>query len=86
MVGSKAIQASSADYSWNIFLALNEPYFFTKERAEKHIQRQLIATCIMNLEASTLKRSVKCVSTIFLVLFNSQLWISKSVKMSLRVK
>ena len=53
MVGSKAIQASSADYSWNIFLALNEPYFFTKERAEKHIQRQLIATCIMNLEAST---------------------------------
>ena len=52
MVGSKAIQASSADYSWNIFLALNEPYFFTKERAEKHIQRQLIATCIMNLEAS----------------------------------
>ena len=65
MVGSKAIQASSADYSWNIFLALNEPYFFTKERAEKHIQRQLIATCIMNLEASTLKRSVKFVSTIF---------------------
>jgi len=34
-------------------LPLNEPYFFTKERAEKHIQRQLIATCIMNLEAST---------------------------------
>ena len=65
MVGSKAIQASSADYSWNIFLALNEPYFFTKERAEKHIQRQLIATCIMNLEASTLKRSVKFISTIF---------------------
>ena len=34
-------------------LPKNEPYFFTKERAEKHIQRQLIATCIMNLEAST---------------------------------
>ena len=31
------------------------PYFFTKERAEKHIQRQLIATCIMNLEASTVR-------------------------------